>query len=148
MYKHLVPALAGLLVLTGAAGASEPENYIKYRQAVMKAIGGHMGASGLIARGKVAENAALAVHAKALASLNADLTRLFPEGSDFGETKAKAEIWEEWAKFEQAANAARDATAAFAAAVDGGDAGKIAAARKDVGESCKGCHEDFRQKDD
>ena len=84
----------------------------------------------------------------ALADLNADLTRLFPEGSDFGETKATEAIWADWAKFEQAADAAKDATAAFAAAVADGDSAKIAAAHKDVGQACKGCHEDFRQKDD
>ncbi len=147
--KHYTSLLlAGLLATTATVQAADPENYIKYRQAVMKAIGGHMGATGQIVRGKVPEDAELALHAQALADLSADLTRLFPEGSDFGETEAKAAIWEDPAKFEQAANTARDATAAFAAAVKGGDSDKIAAARKDVGKSCKGCHEDFRQKDE
>jgi cytochrome c556 len=148
MKQGIVAIFAVALLTSGTALASDPESYIKYRQAVMKAIGGHMGASGQIVRGKVDESAALAMHADALASLNADLARLFPEGSDFGETEAKAEIWDNWAEFEKAADAARDATAAFAAAVKSGDADKIGAARKDVGRSCKGCHEDFRQKDD
>lgn len=139
---------AGLLAATSAAMAAEPENYIKYRQAVMKSIGGHMGASSQIVRGKVPEDAELALHAQALADLNTNLTRLFPQGSDFGETKAKEAIWDDPAKFEQAANAARDATAAFATAVAGGDSAKIAEAHKKVGKSCKGCHEDFRQKDE
>ena len=62
--------------------------------------------------------------------------------------EAKEAIWDDPAKFEQAANAARDATAAFATAAAGGDKAKIAEAHKKVGKSCKGCHEDFRQKDD
>lgn len=148
MKTYTTLLLAGLLATIGAAQAAEPENYIKYRQAVMQSNGGHMGASTQIVRGKVPEGAQLRMHAQALAELNANLTHLFPEGSDFGETEATEAIWKDWAKFEQAANAARDATAAFAAAVADGDNAKIAAAHKDVGQACKGCHEDFRQKDD
>jgi cytochrome c556 len=140
-------ALATILT-AGPALAEAPENYIKYRQAVMSAIGGHMSASSQIVRGRVAPDGALAMHADALARLNADLAPLFPEGSDFGETKARESIWEDWQGFMDKADAARDATAAFAEAVASGDADSIQAAHRDVGRSCKGCHEDFRIKDD
>ena len=147
MNKTTVIAVT-LIAAAAAAQAEEPENYIKYRQAVMEAIGGHSGAVSQIVRGKVSPPGALAMHADALAALNADLTSLFPEGSDFGETRAKAEIWDNWAAFEKAAGDAKGATAAFAAAVADGDADKIAAAYRDVGEACKGCHKEFREKDD
>ena len=88
MLKTLTIATA-LLAFSSAALAESPENYIKYRQAMMKAIGGHMGASTQIVRGKITAPGDLAMHADALAALNADLARLFPEGSDFGETQAK-----------------------------------------------------------
>ncbi len=140
--------MATLLVTVATANAAEPEDYIKYRQAVMKAIGGHTGAASQIVRGKVSPEGALAMHSSALAALNENLSSLFPEGSDFGETKAKEEIWSDWAKFEQAAEDAKGATAAFADAVADGDPDKIGAAFKDVGESCKGCHKAFRVKDD
>lgn len=139
--------LAGLLA-TASLHAAEPENYIKYRQAIMKAIGGHMGASSQIVRGKVSPDEDLTLHASALARLNTDIARLFPEGSDLGETKATEAVWDDRAKFEQAADAARDATAAFAEAAAGGDAETIRAAHKEVGKSCKGCHKDFRLKDE
>lgn len=143
-FTLVIAALLG----TAAAHAEPPENYIKYRQAMMSAIGGHMGASTQIVRGKVMPEGHLAMHAQALAELNSDIAALFPEGSDFGETKAKDVIWQEWDKFQQAADQAKQATAVFADAVAGGDADTIAAAHKDVGQACKGCHEDFRQKDD
>ena len=146
MPTRLVTTLA--LTLAAGIATADAEDYIKYRQAMMKAIGGHMGASTQLVRGKVDPEGDLAMHAHALAALTANLPRVFPEGSDFGETKAKPAIWSERAKFEQAANAARDATAKFAAAVDAGDSAAIAAAHKDVGQACKGCHEDFREKDD
>jgi len=145
IFALITVALATAFV---SAQAEEPENYIKYRQAVMKAIGGHTGAASQIVRGKVSQQADLVMHAEALAGLSAHITRLFPEGSDFGETKAKEEIWSQWDKFEQAADEAKKATAAFAAATAGGDAEQIAGAFKDVGKSCKGCHKDFRVKDD
>ena len=145
--KRITIAIAAVLG-AAAAHAEMPENYIKYRQAMMSAIGGHMGASTQIVRGKVTPEGHLAMHAKALAELTTDIAALFPEGSDFGETKAKDVIWQEWDKFQEAADKTKQATAAFADAVAGGDADTIAAAHKDVGQSCKGCPEDFRQKDD
>jgi len=90
--------IAALVASAAAVQAQEPEDYIKYRQAVMEAIGGHSGAASQIVRGKVSPEGALAMHADALAALNADLASLFPEGSDFGETRAKAEIWENWTR--------------------------------------------------
>lgn len=147
MNKCLATA-AAMLFAAASANAQDPENYIKYRQAVMKAIGGHSGAASQIVRGNVSPEGALAMHAQALAQLNSDLTSLFPEGSDFGETRAKAGIWSDRAKFEQAASDAKNATAAFAEAVGSGDADRIGATFRKVGDACKGCHEDFRQKDD
>lgn len=148
MKKTFVLMVAALIAGAANVQAEEPENYIKYRKAMMKAIGGHSGAASQIVRGKVAPEGDLIMHAKALADLNSNIARLFPEGSDFGETKAKEEIWGQWEKFERAADDAKKATAAFAAAAATGDQEQIAKAFKDVGKSCKGCHKDFREKDD
>ncbi|MGB5568897.1 MAG: cytochrome c [Sedimenticolaceae bacterium] len=148
MKNGIALMIAALLASATSAQAEEPENYIKYRQAMMTAIGGHNGAATQIMRGKVDPEGDLVIHANALAALSSNIPRLFPEGSDFGETKAKDEIWSEWDKFEQAANDAKMATAAFSEAVSSGDADRIAKTFKDVGDSCKGCHKEFRQKDD
>jgi len=148
MKRMLILSSTLLLVCAGGAMAAEPENYIKYRQAMMKAIGGHTAAASQIVRGKVAPEGHLLMHALALAELSKDITHLFPEGSDFGETQAKEEIWAEWAKFEEAAENSKNAAADFAAAAAGKDSRQIADAFKAVGKSCKGCHKDFRQKDD
>lgn len=139
---------AALIGLASGAGAVEPENYIKYRQAVMKAIGGHTGAASQIVRGRLAPEGALAMHATALAALSNDLASLFPEDSDFGETQAKDLVWTDREKFEAAADDARVATAAFAEAVNSGDEVAINEAYRSVGGACKGCHDDFRREDD
>jgi cytochrome c556 len=148
MKKTFVLMVAALIASTANVQAEEPENDIKYRQAMMKAIGGHSGAASQIVRGKVEPEGDLLMHALALAELSRNITRLFPAGSDFGETKAKQEIWDQWPKFEQAAENAKKATAEFAAAAAGGNSAQIANAFKDVGKSCKGCHKDFREKED
>ena len=136
------------LVLSFSAHATEPENYIKYRQAVMKAIGGHMGASSLIVRGKVTRKSDLKMHVEGLRVLSTDIPALFPEDSDFGETKAKAEVWEKRDEFVKAAEASKKSIIDFAAAVESGKDDAIVAGFKNVGKGCKGCHKDFRQKDE
>lgn len=146
--KKIILVCVALLFPVTSIAEDNPENYIKYRKAVMKAIGGHMGASSQIVRGKITSDAALSLHSKALADLNMNLTKLFPEGSDFGETRAKESIWDDWAKFEAAAKKGEEATAAFSTAVRTGDSEKIKAAFKEVGKSCKGCHKEYRKKEE
>ena len=126
-----------------AAAEEESEDQIKYRQAVMEAIGGHTSAASLIARGLI-ERDELALHARALQTLTADIPALFPEGSDFGDTRAKDEIWEEWDDFVEASNASKASAEKLVAAVESG--GDIAGAFRDVGDGCKGCHRQFRRR--
>ena len=57
--------LAAGMVLAGQAWAMDSEEVIKYRKNVMKSLGGHMGASAGIVRGKVAFNDQLKMHAQA-----------------------------------------------------------------------------------
>ena len=141
-----------LLVTTalGAGGQAvlaevEPENWIKYRQGSMKALGGHMAASAQLVRGRVEGEGLLAMHADSLARLSSDLPTMFPEGSDFGETDAREEIWQSWDQFEKTARDSAAAARAFAEAVKGGAAPEEAAERfKTLADSCKACHKDFR----
>lgn len=146
--QKLATVATFLAISIPCANAAEPENYIKYRQAIMEAMGGHTGAAAQIVRGKVSPEGALKLHADSLAALAQNLTTLFPEGSDFGETDALPKIWTEWPKFEQAAANAKTATETFATAVASGDQAKIGEAFKGVGDACKGCHKDFRENDD
>lgn len=143
----LIAGIFTMIVMPATAISDDSENIIKYRQAIMKAIGGHMSASSLIVRGKVSYKA-LKEHATALKILTADIPGLFPDDSDFGETRAKEEVWGKRAAFEKAAGDAKKSIEAYAAAVESGKADAISAKFKDVGEGCKGCHKDFRQKEE
>jgi cytochrome c556 len=143
----------GLLVLGSCAlfGAvafaeSEPEDIIKYRQNVMKANGAHMAAAGAILQGKVEYKKDLAYHANALKAINGDVPALFPKGSDFGDTKALDGVWAKRAEFEKRAKDAKTKADAFAKAA-GGDAKTALAKFKELSDSCKACHKDFRKEE-
>ena len=116
---------------------ADEEDYIKYRQYVMKSLSSNLKASGLILKDKV--NGDLQGHAAAVASAGAMIDKIFPEGSDFGETDAKADIWENPDKFMKEAEKFKQATAAFG----NNPSGKTLGA---VGKSCKSCHKAFREK--
>lgn len=140
--------IAGFLLVPAISLGAEPEDLIKYRRSVMKAIGGHMSATSLIVRGKVPYKAQLTQHVNALKVLSQDIPALFPEDSDFGETHAKQEIWEEWDNFTKAADSAMKSTEILLKTVEAGNDSELPASFKKVGESCKGCHKDFREKDE
>lgn len=141
-----VPLLICGALVAGAAAAADAEDVIKYRQASMKALGGHATAMAQIVRGKVPFSARLEGHAQAAAALTRDLPALFPEGSDFGETDAKPEVWKKRAEFEKVSGDAGKAAESLVAAVRSGDKAAVGKAFDGLSQTCKGCHEDFRVK--
>ena len=120
------------------------EDALDYRKAVMTALRGHIGASSMIARGLVDDEGHLVGHAEGLASGAKELHRVFPEGSNVGESEALPAIWQQPDAFAAAIAKAEEATAAFVAAAKSGDREAIGAAFRNVGMSCRGCHDNYR----
>ena len=146
--KTLARGAFALLLVTAAAYAeSDPEDIIKYRQNVMKANGAHMAATGAILQGKVDYKKELADHAKALQAINRDIPALFPKGSDFGDTKALDAVWSKRADFEKRAKASQVKADAFAKAAGSGDLKLASAKFKELSDSCKACHKDYRKEE-
>lgn len=147
--KAVTCSLAIALTITAgtALAESQPEDIIKYRQNVMKSIGGHMSASGAIVQGKVGYKAHLSEHAKALAAMSKDIVGLFPKDSDFGDTKALDAVWKKRADFEKVAKDAGSKAAAFAKAAAGNDPAAARSAFMALGDACKACHKDFRKEE-
>lgn len=136
--------------LAVAQQGPKPEEEIQYRQSVMTVIGRAMGPMGAMAQGKAPFNAAAAQKNSALV----DTLLSLPWGS-FGAgtekvapNKAAPAIWKDPAKFKHAAETAQKAAANLAVVARSGDEGKFKAAFGDLGKSCKGCHDDFRTKED
>ena len=143
-------SILGSLVLVSmglvrAAQAGTPEDAIKYRQAVMSTLAGHIGAITMIFGGKVEHQDYLLAHAEALASGAEQTAKLFPAGSGTGKTDALPLVWEDAAGFAKAAEAGKTATAALRDAVKSGDKAAIGRSLKPVFDSCKGCHDRFRK---
>ncbi|MDZ7644625.1 MAG: cytochrome c [Woeseiaceae bacterium] len=152
MPRKLVTLLAATAVAGGIsfATAAEPsaEDAKDYRVAVMTTLRGHIGAASMIVRGLVEDRGFLVAHAEGLEKGASELAHVFQEGSDVGESEALPAIWENPDEFAAAVEEAQKATRNFREVVaGGGDKGEIAAAFREVGGSCKGCHDSFRVDD-
>ncbi len=124
------------------------EDAMKYRQAIMTALRGHIGAASMTVRGLVDDNGQLAGHAAGLVSGTSELHNIFQEGSAVNDSEALPAIWDEPEKFSAAIKNSQEATVAFQKAVAGGDGEAIGAAFRTMGKACGGCHDDFRLDDD
>jgi cytochrome c556 len=140
----LAAAAASLSAFAVAAQADETNPSIVHRQGIYKVVAGHMNGlkSGLFLKGST-EN--LAWHADSIVDAFKHMGNAYPEGSDKGETKAKANIWTEREKFQDAGKKAFGAALALAEATKAGDQAKSVDAFKALGGACKACHEDFRK---
>jgi cytochrome c556 len=138
---------ASVCLMAGTAFAAEPEDIIKYRQNVMKSQGAHLAAAAAIIQGKVDYKNQLADHVKALQATTKDIPGLFPKGSDFGDTEALDAVWQKNAEFQKLAKDAQQKAAALAKAVAANDSKNYGARFKDVAETCKACHKDFRKEE-
>jgi len=148
--KKLVSAL--LLVAAGLSGTSamaqfaKPEDAVKYRQSALFVMQQNFGRVAAMAQGKAPFDAKVAADSAAVAEYMSKLPWAgFVAGSDkAGNTKAKAEIWSEQAKFNAAADKMQTEMSKFSAAAKTGSLDNIKAALGGVGGTCKSCHDDFR----
>jgi len=141
----LALGMAGVAASDAAADAGD----ITYRQKVMQAVGGHMGAMSTILKGQGGDMANFAVHADGMAALAKVSQGVFPKDSTQmeGKTKALDAIWEKPDAFKKVLADFIVYADKLAAAAKGGDKGAIAAAVGELGKnSCKGCHSDFKGK--
>lgn len=142
-------ALAGIAItLPAAAQFQKPEDAVKYRQSAMFVMANHFGRIGAMVQGKVPyDAAAAATNADVVATMSKLPFAGFVEGTA-GTTKgsAAANIWTERAKFDEAAKKMQDAVAKLQTAAHANNLDQLKAAFGPVGQACKGCHDDFRNK--
>jgi len=123
---------------------------IQYRQAYMKAMGGHVAATAALVSGRIKTEGQLKVHAAAIGGLATDdVTHYFPKDSTDEDSAAEPEIWKSWDTFQKRAQDNRDAAIAYNKVVQAnGSPEDVKAAFKKLTETCKHCHEDYRHKDE
>ena len=149
MRTLITGAAVALSMLAATVAWADGAGDINYRQKVMKAVGGHMGAAASIIKGKGGAAADLKGHAHALAELAKVSQHIYPAGSgpSAGKTGAKDNIWSDAAGFAKVNGGFVTLAAAFAKAADSGDMGKAGAALGALGKgACGACHKVYREK--
>jgi len=145
-------SLAAFALVLGVAGSAaaqsfaKPEDAIKYRKAAMTVMATHFGALGAMANGRAPYDAAAAArHADVIAVVHNLPFAGFIPGTDKGDTKAKAEIWSEAAKWKEGQDRLHDNMVKLAAAAKTGSLDQLKAAWGPNAGSCKACHDNFRR---
>lgn len=148
MFRKLITILTAVAVTTGlsvhAVADTTPEDAYDYRTAIMTTLRGHLVAASMTMRGLVDDNGQITNHARGIENSTKELGNIFQEGSNIGESEALPVIWEDTEEFAAAITKVQEAAAAFVAAADTGDADAIGGAFRNLGGSCRGCHDEFR----
>ena len=75
-----------------------------------------------------------------------ELESAFPQGSDTAPTKAKPDIWQDPIQFKKKMDDLKISSQKLSAASKSGDIQIIRTAFSATAQSCKSCHEDFRNR--
>lgn len=141
-FSRVALVAIALAAVTGTAFAQDP---LAARKAAMKKNGAAMGLLVKMNKGEEPYDAAKAK--AAVDTIAEDLNgfdALFPAGSDKGETKAGAKIWEDMAGF-KATVAKAEETIKGAAPLAGKDLDGLKSAIGAIGQTCSGCHTTYRK---
>lgn len=145
-----ITAAAALLSLATSASAqfAKPEDAVKYRKSAFSVMGTHFGRLGAMANGKVPFDAKAAADNAAVVNTLAKLPwAAFGPGTDkVGDTKAKPEIWTEQAKYKEGGDKLVAEAAKLEAAAKTGNLDALKTAFAATAETCKSCHDSFRNK--
>lgn len=141
-------ALVGLasLILT-ACGGVDPNSPLGKRQALFKQMLKTSEDLGGMLRGRIAFDAPRFVSGAAeLERLSRQPWQHFPQAREADGSRAKDEVWQRQAHFQELARALESSTAALVAATSVAplNSADLAPAVQRVEDSCKACHEAFR----
>ncbi len=136
--------LAGQSFAYGPGGDSS-ENIIKYRQFIMSSISYHFKALKYLATGRITQPNQWLPHAKAMVDMANMIESVFPPDSDFGDTEAKEEIWENKGDFNRKALQLIKASEAMVKLIQANERDKGLEQVKTITKICKSCHKKYRE---
>ncbi|NCP40232.1 MAG: cytochrome c [Rhodoferax sp.] len=150
MKKLTALVLSGLalsVAVPASAQFAKAEDAIKYRKSALFVMGQNFGRVAAMAQGRAPFDAKVAAESANTAEFVGKLPWAgFGPGTDKGETKAKAEIWSDKAKFDDLAGKMQIEMTKLAVAARSGNLDAVKAAVNSTGGACKACHDDFRSK--
>ena len=142
-----VAAVLGVGIAQGAFAQAKPDVLVKQRQAVMTLQGKYFGPMAGMAQGRVPYNAAVI---QRNAGFLDNLSRMAWDGFDPStkdeKSKALPAVYDNAAKFKEAASRLENESAKLVAVSRTGDEAAVKAQIGAVGKTCGGCHDDFRAK--
>lgn len=147
MRKMLLGAAVFAALVAGSAQAQvAADRSVKYRQGGMQMMSYQIGRINRHIKGeRTLTPAQLELSAQAVDTLARVVYDGFIEGTDqSANTKAKPEIWKEFAKFKDAQAKLQGETAKLVAAAKSGDKAQLQSAFGGVGGACKGCHDVYQ----
>jgi cytochrome c556 len=132
---------------TAHAQFAKIEDAVKYRQSSLTVMGTHFGRIGAVVKGeKPYDKAAVEADVAVVEMMSKLPWSAFPAGSDTANSKAKPEIWKEQDKFKAASEKMQEEVGKLSVAAKSGDLNTIKSAFGATGQSCKACHDNFRNK--
>jgi cytochrome c556 len=147
--QKIILASTAVVLAIGAGAAiaqfQKPEDAIKYRQSTFTVIGNSFGKIGAVVKGEAPYNKdEVAKNAAIVAMLSTLPWQAFGPGTEGG--KAQSDIWSDNAKFKAASEKMQLAAVDLNKTAQSGDLESIKKAFGAAGQTCKGCHDDFRKK--
>jgi cytochrome c556 len=139
----VIACSALIFSVVGAALAQGSKNPVADRQRLMKLIGASW--ADIQAKVKAGNIEAVAVNAETVAVTGSHIGPLFPAGSTAPDSKAKPEIWQDFAKFEGLAKNLETMASELRDAARAKDQAKVEGLVKEFGpKACGACHQPFR----
>lgn len=143
----LVAAVAavGLSACGGAVKDTHPDQLVTKRKAIFKQFTKTLEPMGMVARGRKDYNPReFNINALELQKLTSQPWVLFTADSNYPPTLAKPAVWEKPAEFQSAQDKFQVTIKELVEASQGSDLERIKAAVNSVQNSCKTCHDQFR----
>ena len=141
---------AGLLLLATPLFAS-PADDVRSRVSNFRELGASFKTVNDAIRTPEPQVMLVQIAARQIANSARQMPGWFPAGSgpeSGAKTKAKAEIWKQAPKFKAAQDAFAAQAIKFQQAAQSGNVTIMRAAARNLGMTCKGCHDSFRQPGD
>jgi cytochrome c556 len=142
----LITAIAGVSTEVSAQFA-KPEDAVKYRKNALFVMQQHFARLAAMAQGKAPYDAKMAAdNALVVANMSVLPWAGFVEGTDKGDTKAKAEIWKDKENFRQLSEKFVVEVGKLKTASATGKLDDLKAAVNATAGACKACHDEYRAK--
>lgn len=130
-----------------ALNFTRPTDAVKYRQGLFTVTAAHIQKLGAMAKGDIPfDKQAAEQQAMLIELLAKQLNSAFPPGSDIAPSRAKPDIWQDPAGFKSKSDDLQNATSKLVSASKSGDLAAFKAAFSNMSQSCKSCHDSYRNR--